>query len=80
MTTNALPAPPASTVVAPPIDPSADAPADAAVPTRLCGRCRRAFPIDSTIDRPALPEWWACPSCAASLLPHRHRASTTSTD
>ena len=75
MTTNALPAPPASVVDAP-----ADPSADADVPTRLCGRCRRAFPIDSTIDRPALPEWWACPSCAASLLPGRQRASTTPTE
>ncbi|MGA7756543.1 MAG: hypothetical protein WCA90_19335 [Ilumatobacteraceae bacterium] len=79
MTINALPAPSASDVDAT-VDPSADAPADEAVPTRLCGRCRRAFPIDGTIDRPALSEWWACPSCAASLLPSRQRASTTSTE
>ncbi len=65
MTTNALPA---------------DALPASAPPTRLCGRCRRAFPIDDTIDRPLLPEWWACPSCTASLLPSRQRASTTSNE
>jgi hypothetical protein len=75
MTTNAPPAPSASSEEAP-----ADPSTDAAVPTRLCGRCRRPFPIDTTIDQPILPEWWACPSCAASLLPGRQRASTTPTE
>jgi hypothetical protein len=36
------------------------------MPTRLCGRCRHAFPFDDS-TAPG-PTWWLCPPCHEALL------------
>jgi hypothetical protein len=44
---------------------------DAAGSTRQCGRCRGHFPIEGDVHPMELRDWWACASCAESLLPGR---------
>jgi hypothetical protein len=34
---------------------------------RTCGRCRKLFDGDPTLYASAMPEWWACDPCRASL-------------
>jgi hypothetical protein len=42
---------------------------------RQCGRCRRTFAGDPTLNSSALPEWWLCPPCHEALLGSRRRRS-----
>ena len=44
-----------------------------------CGRCRRMFADDPTLDAMAREDWSLCPSCAAALFPRRARSSTSLT-
>ena len=34
-----------------------------------CGRCRKLFDGDATLNPDAIPDWWLCPPCRAALLP-----------
>ena len=38
------------------------------VASRLCGRCRQAFPGDPTLHPVARREWWVCAPCGEALL------------
>jgi len=38
------------------------------VSQRQCGRCRMMFKGDPTLNAKAMPEWWLCPPCRATLF------------
>ena len=53
---------------------------DGAGPTQQCGRCRRFFPIDGSVDPEAQQQWWLCPPCHEALLgkgPLKQRTTLT---
>ena len=39
-----------------------------AVLQRQCGRCRMMFKGDPTLHARAMPEWWLCAPCRATLF------------
>jgi hypothetical protein len=36
---------------------------------RRCGRCRKAFPLETGADARTASDWWACEPCRAKPLP-----------
>lgn len=36
--------------------------------TRVCGRCRQAFPADPTLPDAQATDWWACAPCRTALF------------
>jgi len=38
------------------------------LPQRQCGRCRKFFDGDPTLDPIVEPDWWCCPPCRVTLL------------
>ncbi len=46
---------------------------------RRCGRCRRVFEDDPTLDIQGRKDWSLCPPCEAILFPRRARSAATLT-
>jgi hypothetical protein len=38
------------------------------VDQRQCGRCRKLFEGDGTLNPEAQPDWWLCAPCRMALL------------
>jgi hypothetical protein len=49
------------------------------VDARRCGRCRRVFEDDPTLDIQGRKEWALCAPCEAIRFPRRARSSATLT-